>query len=40
VTARAAIALGGTGTRADSVAVAPAVGNGRETGGTATAARA
>jgi phosphoribulokinase len=40
VTARAAIALGGTGTRADSVAVAPAVGNGRETGATATAARA
>jgi phosphoribulokinase len=40
VTARAAIALGGTGTRADSVAVAPAVGNGRETGATATALQA
>jgi phosphoribulokinase len=40
VTARAAIALGGTGTRADSVGAAPAVGDGRETGATATAAQA
>jgi phosphoribulokinase len=40
VTARAAIALGGTGTRADSVRVAPAVADGRETGATATAAQA
>jgi phosphoribulokinase len=40
VTARAVIALGGTGTRADSVTVAPAVVDGRETGATATAAHA